>query len=262
MVIIKTVPFQIHTSEFSFPTSTTVTNFFPSGSATMKAWKIKHRIDCDLDIIYHTFNVQFLEWMCRLRQNSNAPPGSSWNEQFEDAIPVSLVVFKPTIHLSWLTDKGARAIVLLSYDCYFYSSCVKMPYESFTLNMEYVSYTLRTITKEFISDSKWMGVGGGMCFVVMVWHWKETEHRKIGLEELEEDKKQAEGWPVTVAPELFVEVGAVAVVVSERGLALDPVNCVSLYRFSSTQAHSDKSVARNPSPSLCFHHSHHCQQTL
>ena len=37
--------------------------------------------------------------------------------------------------------------------------------------------------------------------------------------------------PVTVAPELFSEVGAVALVVSERGLALNPVDNVSFDHF-------------------------------
>lgn len=42
---------------------------------------------------------------------------------------------------------------------------------------------------------------------------------------------EAEGSPVTVAPELLVEIGAVAVVVSKRSFALDPVDDETLHGF-------------------------------
>lgn len=47
-------------------------------------------------------------------------------------------------------------------------------------------------------------------------------------------REQAEGSPVTVAPELLVEIGAVAVVVSKRSFALDPVDDETLHSFLET----------------------------
>lgn len=45
------------------------------------------------------------------------------------------------------------------------------------------------------------------------------------------DKKR-EGSPVPVAPELFIEVGLMALIISKRGFALNPVYNVSFHSFS------------------------------
>lgn len=52
--------------------------------------------------------------------------------------------------------------------------------------------------------------------------------------EYKEVKIRREDSPVPVAPELFIEIVAMTVVVSEWGFALNPVYNVSLHRFSET----------------------------
>lgn len=55
------------------------------------------------------------------------------------------------------------------------------------------------------------------------------------LDKANKNRIDREHSPVPVAPELLVEIHAMAVVVSEWGFALDPVYNVSLHGFSETE---------------------------
>lgn len=70
------------------------------------------------------------------------------------------------------------------------------------------------------------------------WGKLQQQHYMFYWDKVKEElHKQEKDLPVPVAPELFVEIGAVAVVISKWGFALNPVYNVSLHSFTHTETH-------------------------
>lgn len=64
--------------------------------------------------------------------------------------------------------------------------------------------------------------------------YKSNTFSKASFAKSEQVRTGTDSSPVTVAPELFIQIGAMAVVISKWSFALDPMDDKSLHGFIET----------------------------